>query len=96
MPTLTIRNLDDHVSRRLKMRAAANGRSMEAEVRRILSDVIDRWEAENTPLQTGLDLLHSLQERFAPFEDDGRFAFAEQSPLASPEIDFTAPKYDPA
>ena len=33
---LSIRNLDDHVKERLRMRAAAHGRSMESEVRAIL------------------------------------------------------------
>ncbi|MCC6009316.1 MAG: Arc family DNA-binding protein [Rhodobacteraceae bacterium] len=36
MASITIRNLDDEVKRRLRMRAAANGRSMEEEVRQIL------------------------------------------------------------
>jgi len=34
--SITIRNLDDEVKRRLRIRAAANGRSMEEEVRQIL------------------------------------------------------------
>jgi plasmid stability protein len=38
MATLTIRKLDDGVYRRLRERAEANGRSLEAEARRILSD----------------------------------------------------------
>lgn len=33
MSTITIRNLDDHTKRRLRERAAANGRSMEEEAR---------------------------------------------------------------
>ncbi len=37
MATLTVRNLDDEVQRNLKRRAADNGRSMEAEVRAILT-----------------------------------------------------------
>lgn len=36
MGALTVRNLDDDVKRRLRMRAAENGRSMEAEARAIL------------------------------------------------------------
>jgi plasmid stability protein len=36
MATITIRNLDDDVQRRLKRRAAAHNRSMEAEARAIL------------------------------------------------------------
>lgn len=38
MATLTIRNLPDHVRDRLRIRAAHNGRSMEAEARMILEE----------------------------------------------------------
>lgn len=37
MATLTIRNVPDHVHRALRLRAASTGRSVEAEVRAILS-----------------------------------------------------------
>ncbi|GGB68120.1 hypothetical protein N798_08535 [Knoellia flava TL1] len=40
MSTLTIRKVDADVKRRLQMRAAENGRSMEAEVRAILGDAV--------------------------------------------------------
>ena len=40
MATITIRNLDDEVKRRLRVRAAANHRSMEEEVRIILRDAV--------------------------------------------------------
>jgi plasmid stability protein len=36
MPALLIRGLDDDLKRRLRLRAAENGRSMEEEVRQIL------------------------------------------------------------
>ncbi|MDE0206298.1 MAG: plasmid stabilization protein [Candidatus Tectomicrobia bacterium] len=36
MASITIRNLDDEVKHRLRVRAAENGRSMEEEVRLIL------------------------------------------------------------
>lgn len=39
MPTITIRNLDETVKRRLQVRAAMNGRSMEAEAREWLSQL---------------------------------------------------------
>lgn len=38
--TLTIRNIDEAVKSALRMRAAQNGRSMEAEVRAILRDAL--------------------------------------------------------
>ena len=40
MPTITIRGLDDDVVRALKVRAAREGRSMEAEVRTILTSAV--------------------------------------------------------
>lgn len=42
MSTMTIRNIDDDLKARLRVRAAENGRSMEAEVRQILRDAITR------------------------------------------------------
>lgn len=40
MAALSIRNLDDRVHERLRVRAAEHGRSMEAEVRTILEDAV--------------------------------------------------------
>jgi plasmid stability protein len=40
MTTLTVRGLDDDTRARLRVRAARNGRSMEAEVRAILRDAV--------------------------------------------------------
>lgn len=40
MATLTIRNLDDDVNRRLRHRAAANGRGLSEEVRAILRETL--------------------------------------------------------
>ena len=43
--TITIRKLDDDVKRRLRLRGAQNGRSMEAEARAILTNgVMDRFQ----------------------------------------------------
>lgn len=51
MATITVRNLDDEVQRRLKRRAAASGRSMEAEVRAILSAAVRQGEFAQTWLE---------------------------------------------
>lgn len=40
MSTITVRDLDDEVRRRLRVRAATAGRSMEAEIRVILTDAV--------------------------------------------------------
>lgn len=42
MPTLTVRNVDDDVVAALKARAKRNKRSLEAEVRMLLRDAVDR------------------------------------------------------
>ena len=60
--TLTIRGLDDQVKAELRMRAARNGRSMEAEVRAILAQAI---AASSTP-----GLGSRLRERFRGLETD--------------------------
>ena len=40
MAAISIRDLDDRVRERLRIRAAANGRSMEAEARAILTEAV--------------------------------------------------------
>lgn len=40
MPTLTIRNVEDHIHQRLREIAAKNGRSVEAEVRTLIADYV--------------------------------------------------------
>ena len=61
MATLTIRNLDENVKRRLQVRAALNGRSMEAEVRASLAASV---ENARTPDPTEEDLGTALHRRF--------------------------------
>jgi plasmid stability protein len=42
MASITIRNLEDRLKTRLRVRAAEHGLSMEEEARRILRDALDR------------------------------------------------------
>jgi plasmid stability protein len=49
MATLTIRNLPDEVRDRLRVRAAQNGRSMEAEVRELLELALEAPADRRTP-----------------------------------------------
>ena len=42
MTAITVRKLPDDAKQRLRMRAAANGRSMEAEARSILLEALDQ------------------------------------------------------
>ena len=45
MASITIRNLDDDVKTRLRVRAASNGRSMEEEARLILREAVEPKKA---------------------------------------------------
>ena len=61
MASITIRNLDDEVKTRLRVRASANGRSMEEEARLILAEAVDREHAPREGLGT------AIHELFKPF-----------------------------
>ena len=51
--TLTIRNLDEKVEQKLRLKAASHGRSMEAEAREILTrDVEGASLADSVPVAT--------------------------------------------
>jgi plasmid stability protein len=56
---ISVRDLDDDVASRLKVRAARHGRSMEAEVRAILTDAVTAAENEQ------FNLAQAVRERFA-------------------------------
>ena len=61
MGTLTIRNVDPTIKERLRVRAAQNGRSMEAELRAIVADAIE------TPARPPeLNLYDRIRARFEP------------------------------
>lgn len=69
MADITVRNLDDAVRQRLKQRAAAHGRSMEAEVRAILTAAVDRGDLARAWVETTRHLRGEdvpLPERSAP------------------------------
>ncbi len=57
MATMTIRNLDDDVKARLRVRAATRGHSMEEEARNILRDALG---AEPEP-ETGASLVADIR-----------------------------------
>jgi plasmid stability protein len=60
MASITIRNLDDELKKRLRIRAAEHGRSMEEEARQILSDgLADRY-------RRGADLVRAIREIVEP------------------------------
>lgn len=60
MASITVRNLDESVKKRLRKQAAENGRSLEAEVRDILNKNAE--QPPMSPLKTGLDLFRGIRE----------------------------------
>lgn len=58
MAAISVRDLDDGVRERLRVRAAQNGRSMEAEIREILTAAV-------TPTEIREDLFMALLTRFS-------------------------------
>ena len=60
MASITIRNLDDGVKSRLRIRAAEHGRSMEEEARLILRDAVGAEAG-------AVNLASAIRARFAPF-----------------------------
>ena len=63
MASLNIRQLDPTLKEQLRVRAARNGRSMEAEARNIIKAALSSKEK---PPATGAELLDSIRQRFAP------------------------------
>ena len=59
MASITVRNLDEGVKMRLRVRAAGNGRSMEEEVRLILRDAVGRKPGSR-------NLAEAIRARIAP------------------------------
>lgn len=64
MATMTIRNLDDDVKARLRVRAAQHGRSMEEEARSILRAAL---VTESKPAATGAALVADIRALVEPF-----------------------------
>ncbi len=61
MATLTIRNIDPAIKERLRVRAAEHRRSMEAELRAIVTETVDAGSSEH------INLAEAIRRRFAPF-----------------------------
>jgi plasmid stability protein len=55
---ISIRGLDDHVKEQLRVRAATHGRSMEAEIRAILTEAVSRPDES-------VGLFQMLHDRFS-------------------------------
>ena len=81
MASITIRRLEETTKKRLRIRAARNGRSMEEEARQILKVALSEKNAPE------LNLAESIRRRFAPL---GGLNLPEipRDPMRSP------PKFD--
>lgn len=83
MSSITIRNLDDKLKARLRMRAASHGLSMEQEVRNILQNTLD-VEADTSD---GLTFSQRINQRFKGLGLE-EFPLPERQPArALPDFD---------
>ncbi|MBK7119861.1 MAG: pantothenate metabolism flavoprotein [Comamonadaceae bacterium] len=81
MSSLTVRNLDESVKNRLRVRAARHGRSMEEEVRQILQNIV-------APEQAGqVSFAERVNSRFAGLHVDSLPIPARQLARKPPDIE---------
>jgi plasmid stability protein len=60
MASITIRNLDEDTKQRLRIAAARNGRSMEAEARQIIKSGLDRSRGKTERKETLAEAFRSI------------------------------------
>lgn len=80
MASITIRNLDDKVKQRLRVRAAEHGHSMEQEARDILQAALGE------PSQTGEELYRAIRARVEPIGgiELGELEMPPRGPMREP------------
>ncbi len=91
MGSLLIRDLDDDVKARLRIRAAENGHSMEAEARAIIATALDAQHAERNAeiARKGLGTyLHEKAMEIGGFD----LEIPSRTDLAG-RVDFSGPEY---
>ncbi len=81
MASMTIRNVDENLKRRLRMQAAAHGRSMEEEARDILRSAL------STNASRSGNLANAIRARFAPL-GGAELSLAQREPMREP-VDLT-------
>ena len=79
MASITIRQLPETTKRKLRIRAAEHGRSMEQEAREILRVELAK------PSRTGKDLVDAIRRRFAPYGGVD-LEIPPREPIRDPEI----------
>ncbi|OWQ97573.1 plasmid stabilization protein [Sphingopyxis bauzanensis] len=77
MASMTIRNVDESLKRRLRMQAAAHGRSMEEEARDILRSAL------STDAPRTANLADAIRARFAPL-GGADLSLAPREPMREP------------
>lgn len=87
MATMTIRNLDDELKARLRVRAAQHGKSMEEEARTILRDAL-----KSEPM-SGKELVQRIREMVEPYGGI-ELELPPREPMREPP-DFSGPEFDP-
>ena len=80
MTDITIHDLEDDLSQRLQVRAAAHGRSMEEEIRQILRETLGAQSVEES------NLAERLRRRFQPL-GGVELPELEREPIREP-VDF--------
>jgi plasmid stability protein len=85
MATLTIRNIDPEVKKRVRVRAAENGRSMEAELRQIINEAVGN--APDATQETGRDLAEAIRQRFARY-GGVELEIPPRDPAGQPRVKF--------
>jgi len=66
MASITIRKLDETTKRKLRIRAASNGRSMEQEAREILKNELETAPPKLTKPKSGADFVKAIRDIFEP------------------------------
>jgi antitoxin FitA len=79
MANITIRKLPENTKRRLRLRAARNGRSMEQEAREILNFALKQPEPQSR------NLAEAIRRRFIPF-GGVELKIPPREPIPEPKI----------
>jgi plasmid stability protein len=83
LSSITIRNLDDKLKARLRLRAASHGLSMEQEVGNILHKAL----AEDSAPSSGSELAKRINQRFQGLGADELVFPSRQSTRSAPGFD---------
>ncbi|MBL8279006.1 MAG: plasmid stabilization protein [Pelomonas sp.] len=86
MASLTIRDLDDGLKQRLRVRAAHRNRSMEEEARQILREALTEAPAPSA------DLAQRIRARFSPLGDVALPTAPREAVRTPPALDTPQPR----